>query len=244
MGTKHPNIKFDIDDWDTVETLNPVMHQLDSLLDEFPGAASQMTEVSLKARRFFSSGTTWAHVKGGRIMEFNRLPFVDHPDQLLRSLARSESIGFDGTRFHPIGCDSFESIVTHEFGHVLDGYYKRKYVAFADGVRASGFGLVSDTWRMFMDKVRSTKQLSEYALENHAEAFAEAFAFLRHAPVEAITSAPPYVKKVQAMLSIVGDERRWVDADKLRWFQQLSDAEKDSALKEMKAMAKAMGLSI
>lgn len=76
-------------------------------------------------------------------------------------------------RFHPLGCDTFSSVVSHEFGHAVDDYL----------TKLSRNKLVPlELEKMFAPKLRP--EISKYSSVSRVEAFAEAFAMIRHAPRE------------------------------------------------------------
>lgn len=76
--------------------------------------------------------------------------------------------------FHPPGCDTYASVVSHEFGHAVNDYL----------TKLSGNKLVPlELEKMFAPKL--CPEISKYATANRNEAFAEAFAIIRHTPRQA-----------------------------------------------------------
>ena len=101
------------------------------------------------------------------------------------SLKRAAANGF-----HPAGCDTMESVISHEFGHQIEAYYHLKSGWLPEGVSvlpATGsndyVGLVRQTFRDWWASHSATESLSGYAARRpQIEGFAEAYAQRSHAP--------------------------------------------------------------
>lgn len=111
-----------------------------------------------------------------------------NPKKFLEELASAASSGW-----HPKGCDTIESVVTHELGHFLsrwlqDNSYGQKSIItqWKDGVLSDhlkslpGRTFDPETRRYNNPKAESILALSEYALKNDEERWAEAFASSLH----------------------------------------------------------------
>ena len=100
------------------------------------------------AHAYYNSGT-------GIAVNFDNRDF----DKFLKMRMENTANGY-----HPIGCESFESMIDHEFGHLLDTTYN---IRSADTEFAK---LLSD---IDMNDIKNT--LAEYATVNPDELIAEAW---------------------------------------------------------------------
>jgi SPP1 gp7 family putative phage head morphogenesis protein len=127
-----------------------------------------------------------------------------------------------GSTWHPAGCDSIESVMTHEFGHhVLTHYMRATNKAFYDIVQADGFGNIGETVLSWSRMNRATVKLSRYARTNMQEQFAEGFTFIYHGTGR----TPAFVNRQKALLKLLSDESKWVDMTQVRYLHGLSQEE-------------------
>ena len=75
----------------------------------------------------------------GKFIGLNPLHY-GNPTGFIHSLQESVQVGF-----HPKGCDTIESILTHEFGHLVDTWLRSSPEAFRNVVGNDGFGVVRAT---------------------------------------------------------------------------------------------------
>ncbi len=205
----YPNIAWDFDGAH-IDTINPTLAQFDKLARKYPEVAKRLEYV----------GTYRGKTP----------PFVDkQPDQFGNAIAHAyyesgKQIGLN-PRFYgdPIGFrdvleqmkagkwtdadNSIESVLSHEFGHLVDGWLKSSRKAWNDTVSIDGFGLVSETLEIWRGSNRATKALSEYATTNTLENFAEAFAALQHKG----GNRSVFVKKFETMLDTIANPVVWTD---------------------------------
>lgn len=87
--------------------------------------------------------------------------------------------------FHPKGCIDFTSVVSHEFGHAVDDYLEK----------LAGNPLIPLELERMFTKVRCA-EISGYAKQNRREAFAEAFAAIRHMPRDDWPDGPSLLDKL------------------------------------------------
>lgn len=100
------------------------------------------------AHAYYNSGT-------GIAVNFDKQDF----DKFLKMRMANVANGY-----HPIGCESFESMIDHEFGHLLDTTYS---------IRSGNTEFVKLLSVIDMDDIKNT--LAEYATINQDELIAEAW---------------------------------------------------------------------
>jgi len=128
-------------------------------------------------------------------------------------------------KWHPRGCDAPESVLTHEWGHLVDSWLAREDSAFLPYVDTiSGFGLVEATWHRLQELYKPTAELSRYALTKDGEAVAEAFAAIYHSP----QPKDDFVQRVKTFLDIVKNEK-WYNKNEYKWLYELSGEERTKA---------------
>ena len=224
---KFPNITFDFEELD-IEAVKPTVKQIDKLSKDYPEVAGRLQYVGGyrgkgMPQRDFASDNTWAHAtRDGKEIGLNPLWFKDKKtfDETLKI---NEKIGW-----HPKGCDSVESLITHEFGHQVQNWYKEagKEKMFAGAVRTSGLGIVRDTVDIFLNSNKATKKLSRYALTNNSEAWAESFSMIYHSPKK---DWPVFVKRHNELLKVLGnDSSKW--SSEYRWLHEVTDKEERSRI--------------
>jgi hypothetical protein len=165
------------------------------------------------------------------------------PERLEEALKSSVAAGF-----HPAGCDTVESIITHEFGHHVHYWYQRVDAseAWAEVVAPSGWGLTKDTFNMWWGAWSDTtaRQLvSIYGSTRPSEGFAEAFAALHHAPAG---WSNEYADSLRELLAITGPNARRYARPQYRWLDELPTAgnARRRAWSRLEAAAKRMGVNI
>lgn len=199
------------------EYLTRAVKQWHKLAQDFPEVAEQVTYLGTyqKAKKLGVpraqgrwSSSTWGHSwsaeesdrmvrRGGEWLEprtpegklrnhigLNPKWFGD-PARFEASLKQSAANGF-----HPAACDTIESVISHEFGHQVEAYYRRPSGGLPAGVTvldATGnhdsLGAVRETFREWWATHNATESLSGYAARRpKLEGFAEAFAQRKHAP--------------------------------------------------------------
>jgi thioredoxin reductase len=210
----YPHITWDMDRMSPF-LMEKVLRQFHKLAQDYPIVVrdrfKQMTS-SDSTRGYFSRRehrNTWAHASNG--IQFNpnwwderrrtalerALERTSQPEQSFRGSTpdRPGSGWRTVAGWHPIGADNPESVVTHEFGHMLDFwlgapdyragqmYAPGRNPAVTSIVRADGMGLVASSWSKFKENTHP-QQLSQYARKNKDERIAEGFSALYHTPPE------------------------------------------------------------
>lgn len=217
--------------------------QFARLEDEFPEAAREIRYIGTyrgsKAPENFKDynwdPSVWAHcateygwVGEGHIKYIGLNPsWWSHEEWSVFAdeLERSVKI-----RWHPPGCKTAESVITHEFGHAYMDWARRQVISpYIDP--ATGFGQVGPMLQKMYDKIPPTKAtLSEYATQNDREAFAEAFAAIKHSPE--ITDA--YTLRLKSLIEVLKVER--VDPKEARYIFELPEEAKREAKEQMKRL--------
>jgi hypothetical protein len=149
--------------------------------------------------------------------------------------------------WHPTGCDTIESVITHEFGHaVRDRYiYDTTDTAFLPVVRASGFGLMPDLINTFeKDNIDYLDPAylypSQYAKSNRNELFAESFASLYHTPA---IKQLPYVKNVGKLLDVIKTSARYTKTN-WHWFEPGSWEQNKAIYEPIMAKLRGAGIKV
>lgn len=154
-----------------------VAHEVDRLHQAYPARITSLRALARPgARRQW--GRTWAHVLGGgSIMELNANFFNGRakggPAQEI--MDHCVNVGW-----HPPACNSYEEVVSHEFGHVLQAYLNYSYPhRTKEQVEAfrNWWGTINSATGRFNGGPghRAAKTVSDYARKNDHESFAEAF---------------------------------------------------------------------
>lgn len=202
------------------------VEQYDKLAKQWPEVAKRLeylgTYRSSKTYKYDwrKSPNAWAHayMRGdwtGKVIGLNPR-WYGNPEEFERAMRKAAEVGF-----HPAGCDTVESVLAHEFGHMVDAWLKsQRHKAFLDVIPADGFGLVADTLEMWRIANRPTKSLSTYALSNPLEAFAEGFAAIYHTPKG---KRPVFVKRLETLLKTIANPEGWVDLEKVSFYNDIRD---------------------
>jgi len=116
--------------------------------------------------------------------------------------------------YHPLGCANPASILTHEWGHMVENWIRRDLgnVAVAEYYAATdAVGLVRSTFQEFIDAWRLNSKarlsVSEYSMESMRETWAEAFSQVYHASNDVL---PEFSRRVKYFLEEILDRSRWV----------------------------------
>jgi SPP1 gp7 family putative phage head morphogenesis protein len=184
MSARYPKTKFDFGMTD-VRVMNETTKEIARLFDQYPEVSAEMKYVGTydDPQLFKEIGASGKFVQG----EFAH---ARHPDLgpgyiglnprwyrdgdfFAREIKRSEGLGWlvDGR---------VKSVMTHEFGHATDGYLTKTVGSnnivpfnYADGKAIS----VRDLKNAILRKYKPTRgEISDYAMQNKFERFAEGFA--------------------------------------------------------------------
>lgn len=205
---RYPHIHFGLEGMH-IDTVNPVLKQFAKLSDDYPYANQALrylgTYVAQPAPHTVDTweDNTYAHATG--FGDQPRIALNPHwfgdPTKLGLQLNRDGKSGF-----HPKGCDEPASILTHEFGHVVQHRLlqmnKTAAIPFVSGT--SGNGLISDTVNNWSHGEKPTKALSVYSQKDWQEAWAEGFAAQYHSPSSVKQLA--YVRRQRTLLKALEPE--------------------------------------
>jgi hypothetical protein len=161
---------------------------------------------------------------------------------------------------HPAGCNTIDSVISHEFGHCVWDYYtdvSKSQYALIDVVenprflseRGYGLGSVQGTV-LAWNKEQRANGLSLYAKkpdrwpwggeDEHHERFAEAFASLYHTPQEDQCSM---VKNLGKLLNRISDESKWVSIKETTHpYRGMDETSKQSTLNKFRQLRQDIGL--
>jgi SPP1 gp7 family putative phage head morphogenesis protein len=218
-----------------IDTINPTLAQFDKLAQEFPEVAKRLeyigTYASPKSKGFAGYfHNEWAHAStDGTRIGINPL-WYKNPQRYRGSLVRSAKTGY-----HPEGCDSFESVITHEFGHHVWNWLESQTTkAVLKYVSADGTGIVADTAILWNNKRKLSGFLSEYAGKNKNERWAEAFASYYHSP-----KPIKFVKEQRKLLDVLHPSKWVKDYDFIRY---APEEEMEEAVKAIQKLKKVLRL--
>lgn len=179
----YPHIKFDFTGAH-IDTINPTIKQFDMLAKQYPEVAARLENVGTRAqlganaKGWDGSASVFAHATtDGKLIGLNPR-WYGNPSEFLEMLKAGTASGWN-----PPGCDTYASVLTHEFGHQVSNWLLAQQGAFVPVVRYSGGGLVSNTvfsWQQSL--FNKASKISLYAKTNAQEAWAEAFASMYHTP--------------------------------------------------------------
>lgn len=238
MEERHPGIAFELTGGH-MDVMLPTMRQLDVHLRDFPGVARDLTYVGTHRTdkspvrgRVYRGGKNfrgeWAHADGekGRFIGLNPGSY-GKPSYFRENLTRSVAKDRFGLPFHPVGADTFESVITHEFGHLVEGWARRggkwmhPYIAPSD--QANLGRMITNLWAdaMTPDGSRRPGLLSRYAQKNKREGWAEAFSASYHSP-----------PSVLAEVRFARDVKTLTDWIRKRPYYAVDELSSDVALRE------------
>lgn len=153
----------------SLSTIHHTMDLLDHFHEAYDGSRIKASFREIQFTQKFNSNTPADQLWGTyseylSTVNLSAYKFAN-PEALKEAVVRASKAGF-----HPAGCDTIESIITHEFGHALDSFLNRDI---------SG---VSKTWMSLKAKFGTMEHPSEYATKNIKETVAESFAQMVHSP--------------------------------------------------------------
>jgi hypothetical protein len=203
--------------------------QFTKLNQEFPDTAKEISQIRLDDRGANAWASAGAESGGSMVIDANGITknsthrhiylnprYYSDPEKFQKTLKESVEKGF-----HPIGCDTPESVLTHEFGHCVYEHYKdanrQTLIPFVEkaGYASYGFGTVAGTVAAW-GKEQNARGLSTYAKPtvkawgqdtDRDERWAEAFASLHHTPED---KQVKIVKNMGKLLDRIKDESKWM----------------------------------
>lgn len=247
--SRWPNVQWDISDMDP-QAARAVVAQMNRLMREFPEVAKRVTYVGTYSndagawRRWSEWGeTTWAHATPDGAIAINPRWGRD-AEAWLESIRRSiRDRSVKGLPFHAPGTDTIEAVITHEFAHLIQQWITEdaRGLAFMPFVRASGFGLIQDTFATLNRELYMAKPLTGYAAEQDRpghdpswEAWAEAVTVVYHGTPEYKRKAP--AQSARAFLDVLRGPK-WEQGE-WRWFNDALDSVKESMIQRFEDLAK------
>jgi hypothetical protein len=244
MKRHYPNIKFDFDGAH-IDTINPSMAKFHALSQEWPEVAARLEYVGTLSHPpadagysqdyFAKKPNTWAFAtRDGKMIALNPTAYAD-PAKLA-----SDSIRAVRTGFHPPGTEPIDSIITHEFGHLVDNWSRSRGTAqVTPAAWFSGLGLRNDTVDMWLkDKKRATANQTQYAKTNNAEQFAELFAatYYQEKPAPVVKQFSQLIERVVKAPAIETDTK------KIRWISDLPYEDRPTAIADMRTLGRRLGV--
>jgi hypothetical protein len=171
----YPNTKFAFKDLKP-DAMNPTMGKLHELFQRYPEVAQRVEAVAQHGGIESWAGTVTGHDKNRNAILLSKRWFGEDYDSLIASLRRDAASGW-----HPGGSDRVESIVAHEFGHVIERHLGATR---------------PDEIKKFKESVAHITDLpSRYAAQSANEAFCEGFSQINFSP-----TLSEYAKRQKAFL--------------------------------------------
>jgi hypothetical protein len=207
FGKTFPNATIEALDKIPVGVWNTHARELEMLAKKFPEVASRLKKISADPSKFDDINPVWyaaADTEKGSVL----LITPKHNQDLSVMAARDAKTVKEG--WWPKGAEPSQSIMTHEWGHLVDAWIKEEgrgsgYTFIDPGPEASGYW--SDWYRLrqvFLKSGRNplgdvdpTTAVSIYSRTNHKEAVAEAFSAARWTPKDEKT---PTLENFEAIL--------------------------------------------
>lgn len=210
-------------EWDFVgtqiETINPTLAQFHKLAHAYPDVTARLEyfgtyQGNNSPRRYFWPVTSFAHASpDGKCIGLNPLWYGD-ARKLQKRLEFLESMGQFAQGSAAIGY-----LISHEFGHQLENWLRSlTSKAVLDVVGADGAGLVAETLTLWQKNHKATPALSDYALENEREGWAEGFAAQYHTPKARWTA---YVKAQRQLLRSLDVS---LHTDSFTWYSDIVES--------------------
>lgn len=221
LSREFPNIKFDFKGT-RIETMNPTVKEFVARAREWPLVAEKLEyfgtyrgeNAPRRARRKWNP-REWAHAsQDGKRLGINPA-WYGNPAKFKASLELSERSGW-----HPKGATTFETVISHEFGHHVQNWMQNAGAqAFTPFVRSNGSTLAGDMMSAFKKKNPRTSSISKYAGTNDAESWAESFMCLYHQP-EALWVE--FTRNQKRLLDAIRGRRVYKDGE-WRFADELAD---------------------
>ena len=188
---EHPHVEWDFSGAD-MASVHPSLQRYHLLAKEWPSVNLQMRYLGTYEKgapknasmrndpSYWNKATEWAHAGwGGDYIGLNPRVYNDVPS-LQRGLEHSVQTGFS-----PKGANTIDSIMTHEFGHILKFSLQKHGSGFISphdsGKKVTDIARIV---RAFVKFHKPTEKLSRYSLKNEEEAWAESFTAIYHSPPE------------------------------------------------------------
>lgn len=244
---RYPDITFDFAGAH-IDAINPTLAEFHRLAQKYPEAIQNLAYVGTYGGagapdHSAFDANTYAHATWGAPGKRNgriglNPVWYGQPAKFEQAITNDEA-----HRWHPQGVTGIRSIFTHEFGHIVSGWLRMgsSGVAVAPVVRTSGFGMVYDTYRIWLDSHRATTALSRYATTKKEEAFAEGFAALELQPKSLWTK---WTKDQNALLNVVADTK--LRSTTFKFQTELSSVgdERLAAYNDLRALARRIGVKV
>jgi hypothetical protein len=168
-----------------IDCINPTLVQFKQLGEEYPEVMAHITGLGTFAGKGQpnlwrgKAKTFWAGwFPGTKRIGLNPSVY-GKPDVFRKQLISSAASGY-----HPSGCDTFESVMTHEFGHALQETLRHGNIAATQVVRASGegtWGVIETSWTR-RNHLKAPAVSAYGASSPDVEGWAESFAAIHHQP--------------------------------------------------------------
>lgn len=212
---KFPNTKWDFKGAH-VDTIRPTIKQWEILARKYPEVAKQIKYVGTYRglpTGFYSENysksrfdqTAYAHSVYDWTKKVGQIglnpTYYGHPRKLSEAMWRGNVV-----KWNPEGCNSLESLLTHEFGHQY--YYNLRFnpdLSFNKLVAVDGLGNYGGTLTLFEHYHHGTEALSGYAMKNNTEAWAEGFRAMHHGTAK--VRSLPFVKYQRRLVNLTTENR-------------------------------------
>lgn len=238
MADKYPDMVFQWNDKASIEGTQKVLAQFDTLAQKYPEVAKRMgglytaefgdPTLPPNIAALGDNVAAYASKADGSIHYFT--------DYLTNIEQQKPGYG----KWLVQDTTNVEGTMTHEFGHQVKFWLEEQHgQAFSENVRLSGYGLVDETTRMWVQQVMpsSSKSLSQYGLSNQDELFAEVFKARELVPASKWTKV---TKQFDEFMTTVADTSQWIKD--YEWLDKLPMDERQIVGGQLYLEGQAMGL--
>jgi hypothetical protein len=170
----------------TLDTMKSTLTQHEKVINDFPFLKSKGGKRITMQYHISKSRNVWAWADGKRVSVCPNYMTASSADLNL-GLKSSEQSGY-----HPKGCDTWESVMTHELGHNIQFRLRGAWESDLRKKFGDEWYTNFKKWEIKLEDTKMTGLNSRYSQKDSMEGFAEAFAAYYHTPPNLL---PEWVKE-------------------------------------------------
>lgn len=212
---RYPSINFDFSECH-IDTIKPTIAQFDKLAQQYPEVTSRLKYLGVNRPNHWTGKLEEAFATAsfnGKEISINP-KYYGNPSEFKKALDEcldENWLDADG---------SIESVMSHEFGHMVENWLLSSNQSLLPTIPVDGFGEIRTIVQQFNQKFKPSEKLSRYAtttndpdasyskesFERKAEGWAEGFAAIQHKPR---SKWPAYVKQLDNLLKNIANPDEW-----------------------------------